>query len=92
MQAPLKLKTQNDYLFTEVSVDLPPDIGGQARLLGEVHDLMRESRSTGKVVVQYCNGGVIGVNLEQRSRIREGISSRVRQLVGIATKEINGHH
>jgi hypothetical protein len=89
---PVKLKRQNDYLLTEVAIDLPPDREGQARMLGELDTLMRVSRGTGKVIVTYADGGLNGINVEQRTKVQGGAADKVREVVGVETKEINGHY
>jgi len=89
----IKLQTQNDYLLTEVVIDIPPDRTEQNKLLSEIDALMRASRGTGKVVAQYSSGGLNGINVEQRSKIRGAVADRVRDLVGIESVEINnGYH
>jgi hypothetical protein len=88
----IKLQTQNDYLLTEVVIDIPPDRVEQNKLLGEIDALMRASHGTGKVVAQYSSGGLNGINVEQRSKIRGAVADRVRDLVGIETVEVNGYH
>jgi hypothetical protein len=82
---PVKIKTQHDYLLTEVNIELPCD-------LNDIDYLMRISRGTGKIVALYNEGGLVGVNLEQKSKIRGGVADKVRELVGVADKEINGYH
>jgi hypothetical protein len=82
---PVKVKTQHDYLLTEFSVDLPCD-------LNDLDYLMRTSRGTGKIVAVYSEGGLLGINVEQKSKVRVGVADKVREIVGVATQEINGHH
>lgn len=72
----VKVKTQKDYLVTEVAIELPCD-------LGSLDYLMKTSRATGKIVAMYCDGGVIGINVEQRSKIPEAATEKVRAIVGI---------
>jgi hypothetical protein len=80
----VKIKTQNDYLLTEVSLELPCD-------LREVDTLMRALRATGKVVASYGDGGLYGVNVEQKTKVRESVADKVREIMGVETKEINGN-
>lgn len=87
----VKLQSQNDYLLTEVTIDLPLDREEQGKLLGEIDALMRASHGTGKVVAQYSAGGLNGINVEQRSKIRGAAADKVRQIVGVESKEVNGH-
>jgi hypothetical protein len=89
---PVKLKRQNDYLLTEVAIDLPPDREGQARALTELDNLMRVSHGTGKVIVTYADGGLNGINVEQRTRVQGGTADKVREVAGVVSKEINGHY
>jgi hypothetical protein len=81
----IRIKTQNDYLLTEVSIDLPCDPN-------ELDYLMRTSRGTGKIVAVYSEGGLLGINVEQKTKIRAGVADKVREIVGVDTREINGHH
>jgi hypothetical protein len=81
----IRIKTQRDYLLTEVSVELPCD-------LNALDYLMRSSHGTGKIVAVYSDGGLLGVNIEQKTKIRENVSDQVRELIGVETREINGHY
>jgi hypothetical protein len=80
---PVTIKTQRDYLTTEVSVDLPCD-------LNDLDYLMRTSRGTGKIVAVYSEGGLLGINIEQKTKVRGPVADEVRKLVGVETKEIEG--
>jgi hypothetical protein len=80
----IKIKTQRDYLVTEVSIELPTD-------LSALDYLMRTSRGSGRIIALYGEGGVQGVSIEQRSKIPESVSDEVRKLVGVETKEMNGN-
>jgi len=80
----VKIKSQNDYLVTEVAIELPAD-------LSALDYLMKISRGRGRIVATYNEGGVLGVTIEQRSKVSESVSDQVRELVGVQTKEINGH-
>jgi hypothetical protein len=80
---PVRVKTQKDYLVTEVSVELPCE-------LNDLDYLMKTSRATGKIVAVYCDGGVSGINVEQRTKIPEPVAVKVRGLVGIADKMLEG--
>jgi hypothetical protein len=79
----IKIISQKDYLVTEVNIALPSD-------LNELDTVMKAARGTGRIVATYQQGGVYGINLEQRTRIREGVADQVRKLVGVQTTEING--
>jgi hypothetical protein len=80
----VKIKTQRDYLVTEVSMELPVD-------LNALDSLMKVSRATGKIVAVYTDGGVNGVNVEQRAKISAKVAEKVRELVGVETEVINGN-
>lgn len=80
----VRIKTQKDYLVTEVTIELPC-------ALSELDYLLKSSRGTGKIVAVYCDGGVAGVNVEQRTKISETVAQKVRDLVGVETKMMNGH-
>jgi hypothetical protein len=81
----IKIKAQRDYLLTEVSIELPCD-------LGELEKLMKISNGSGKIVALYQEGGTTGINVEQKTKIRDGIADQVRSLIGVESKEINGNH
>ncbi len=76
---PTKVKTQKDYLLTEVSIELPAD-------LGELDAIMRATKATGKIVVVYNQGGILGINVEQKTRANESDSEKVRGILGVETK------
>ena len=80
----IKIKTQTDYLLTEVSIDLPCN-------LSDLDFLMKASRGSGKIVATYNEGGLLGINIEQRTKVRAAVADKVREVVGVETKEINGH-
>jgi hypothetical protein len=80
----IEVKSQKDYLLTEVNIKLPCD-------LNNLDILMRSIRGTGKIVALYNQGGLVGVSVEQKAGIVESVSDQVRELVGVDTKEINGH-
>ncbi len=72
----IKIKVQKDYYLTEVSIDLPSDPG-------ELDDLLKAIKTTGKIVTQYNQGSVQGINIEQRTKIPESVSSEIRRLLDI---------
>ena len=78
---PTKIKTQKDYLLTEVSIELPAD-------LSQLDAIMKATKATGKIVAVYTNGGVVGVNLEQKKRANDSASSKIRDILGVETTEI----
>lgn len=78
---PIKIKTQKDYLLTEVSVSLPVD-------LNHLDQLMRSTKATGKIVAVYNQGGMLGVNVEQKTRASETVSEKMRNIAGVDTEEL----
>lgn len=79
---PINIKTQKDYLITDVSLD---PVGTD---LNSLDALMRASKATGKIVAVYNQGGLMNINLDQKSHIAERLSDQVRTLLGVGTKEI----
>jgi hypothetical protein len=79
----VRIKSQQDYLLTEANIELPCE-------LSEVDYLMRTIRGSGRIVAQYSEGGLLGINVEQRSKIRAHVSDKVRALIGVESKEIGG--
>jgi hypothetical protein len=75
----IRIKAQKDYLLTEVNIEVPAD-------LGELDTRMKEMKSAGKIVSLYNQGGVLGVNVEQRTKIPDAQVDEVRRLVGVNTK------
>jgi hypothetical protein len=80
----IKIMAQRDFLVTEVSIELPCD-------LAELEFLVKTSRGSGRIVAMYQKGGTLGVNIEQKTRIKDNVADRVRSLVGVESTEINGH-
>ena len=79
---PIKIKSQRDYLVTEATLE------ADGTDLNDLDHLMKASRGTAKITALYGQGGVIGISIEQKSRISETVSDEVRKLVGVNTKEI----
>jgi hypothetical protein len=80
----IKIQSQKDYLLTEACIDVPCD-------LNDLDCLMRTMKATGKITATYSGGGLYGVSLEQKTRIRESVADEVREIVGVKTKEVNGY-
>ena len=78
----IKIKTQKDVLLTEATLESDTD-------LNSLDQLMRSSKATGKIVAVYNQGGRLGVNVEQRSRVSESLSPEVRKMVGVGTRELD---
>jgi hypothetical protein len=78
---PINIKSQKDSLVTEASLDMDTN-------LNDLDQLMRSSKATGKIVAVYNQGGRLGVNVEQRSRVSETVADDVRKIVGVGTREL----
>jgi len=78
----IKIKSQKDVLATEFSIELPAN-------LNEVDQLMRAAKSTGTIVATYNQGGMLGINVKQNTRVPQNISEDVRELIGIKTREMD---
>jgi hypothetical protein len=72
----VQIKVQKDYYQTEVSVELPADIQ-------QVNELLQATKTTGKMVVQYNQGSVQGVNLEQRTKISDAQAEEIRKILDV---------
>jgi hypothetical protein len=77
----IKIKSQKDCLTTKVAIESTAD-------LNELDALMRASKSTGSIVATYNQGGRMNVNIEQNKHISDKLSEKVRDIVGIGTKEL----
>jgi hypothetical protein len=75
----VKIKVQKDYYLTEVTIEPPAD-------LGALDALMKATKGTGKITSLYSQGGPVGVNVEQRTKIPESVAEEIRRLIGIGTK------
>lgn len=79
---PVKIKVQKDYYLTEVSVALPTTVS-------EVDQLLKATKTNGRMVVLYNGGAVQGINVEQRTKVPDTKKSEeVRDALGIAQKEL----
>ena len=78
---PINIKSQKDSLTTDVVIDLPTN-------LNEIDQLMRSSKATGRVVATYNQGGLLGVNVEQKQHISDQHSGKVRDIIGVGTREL----
>lgn len=75
----IKVSAQRDYLKTEVSLNLPASVS-------EADEIMKAMKSNGKMVVIYNGGHVAGINLEQNTKLSEGQSEKVRELIAVKDK------
>ncbi len=78
---PINIKTQKDCLLTEATLESDTD-------LNTLDQLMRSSKATGKIVAVYNQGGRLGVNVEQKTRMLGSVSQEVRNIVGVGTREL----
>ena len=72
----IKIRTQRDVLRTEASIELPAQVS-------EIDELLRASKTDGKLIVLYNKGFIQGINVEQNSKISESKSVEIRALIGI---------
>lgn len=77
----VKIKVQKDYLETEVSVNLPANVG-------EWDEILRTTKTNGKMVVLYNQGFVQGINIAQRTKIPESLAPEIRNMLGVGEKNI----
>jgi hypothetical protein len=75
----IRIKVQKNYYLSEVTMELPTD-------LGALDDLLKATKASGRIVSLYNQGGVLGVNVEQRTKIPEAVDDEVRRLLGIDSK------
>jgi hypothetical protein len=75
----VEIKVQKDYYLTEVSIELPTNVS-------QVDEVLKATRTNGKMVIQYNQGNVQGVNVEQRTKISESQANEIRALLGIGEK------
>lgn len=72
----MRIAVQKDHYVTEVSVALPADVK-------EVDEMLRRTGTNGKMVVQYNQGRIQGINVEQRTKINPDQSVQIRPLLKI---------
>jgi hypothetical protein len=75
----VEIKVQKDYYLTEVSIELPTNVS-------QVDEVLKATKTNGKMVIQYNQGNVQGVNVEQRTKISESQANEIRTLLGIGEK------
>jgi hypothetical protein len=73
----IKVNVQRDYLLTEFSVS--GDVS-------EIDQLLRSIKADGKMIILYNGGHVQGINVEQRSKMDEHKSEKVREILSIKDK------
>ena len=72
----IKVTVQKDYLRTEASISPQTQVS-------EVDELLRATKTNGKLVVLYNEGHVQGINIEQNSKLGEADSNKIRALLGV---------
>jgi len=77
----VELAIQKDYLLTEGSAKLPTD-------LNEWAEKMRKTKATGKIVAVFTNGGLSGVNIEQKTKATETESAKMRKAIGVKDEDL----
>jgi hypothetical protein len=75
----VEIKVQKDYYLTEVSIELPTNVS-------QVDEVLKATKTNGKMVIQYNQGNIQGVNVEQRTKISESQANEIRALLGIGEK------
>lgn len=75
----IKVKVQKDYYQTEVSIQLPADVS-------QVDEILKATKTNGKMVVLYNQGAVQGINIEQHTKIPEQKTESIRGMLGIDDK------
>lgn len=77
----IKIKVQRDMLRTEASIELPADVS-------QVDELLRATKTNGKMVVLYNNGYVQGINVEQNTKVSEAKSTKIRSILKLEDEEL----
>ena len=77
----LKVRTQRDYLKTEATVSLPANVA-------EVDELLKATKTNGRMIVLYNQGSIQGINIEQNSKLSEPQSAKVRALLDVKDEDL----
>ena len=72
----IKAKVQRDYYLTEVSVSLPAQVS-------DVDEILRATKTSGKMVTVYNEGFIQGINVEQRTKLTEKQAEQIRKILAI---------
>lgn len=78
----ISIKIQKDHYLTEATVVMPADVK-------EVDDLLKATKTTGRMIVLYNQGGVIGINFEQKTKLNEAQASELREKIGVGEEIID---
>lgn len=74
-----EIKIQKDFFNTEASMELPTDIG-------QLSEILKAIKTTGKMVIQYNQGSVQGVNISQNTKIPDALAAEIRTMLNIGEK------
>jgi CBS domain-containing protein len=77
----IKITVQKDYLRTEASIFPHTPVS-------DVDELLRATKTNGKLVVLYNEGHVQGINIEQNTKLSDTKSAEVRAIVDVADKNL----
>lgn len=77
----IKIKIQRDVLRTEATIELPAQVA-------EVDELLRATKTDGKLIVLYNKGYIQGINIEQNEKIPETKTSQIRTILKLGDKEL----
>lgn len=73
----IKVKTQRDFLLTESVFEGSPK---------EIDDELKGMETTGKMTIQYNEGGILGITVEQKKKLTESESNQVREMLGVKSR------
>jgi hypothetical protein len=77
----IKIKVQRDVLRTEATIELPADVS-------QVDEILKATKTSGKMIVLYNDGFIQGINIEQNQKIPESKSSHIRTILKLEDKEL----
>jgi hypothetical protein len=77
----VKVTVQKDYLRTEASISPQTPVS-------EVDELLKLTKTNGKLVVLYNEGHIQGINIEQNTKITDAKSAEVRAIVKVSDKNL----
>jgi hypothetical protein len=77
----VKVTVQKDYLRTEASISPQTPVS-------EVDELLKATKTNGKLVVLYNEGHIQGINIEQNTKLTGTKSDEVRAIVAVADKNL----
>ena len=77
----IKIKVQRDYLLTEATIELAADVS-------QVDEILKASKTSGKMIVLYNNGFIQGINVEQRTKLSDAKAEKIRDMLKIEDAEL----